>query len=36
VRVVVPELVRARDGRIDMHIKPDDASRFTATLPGIH
>lgn len=32
---IVPEVVRAHDGRIDMHIKSGDGSRFTATLPGI-
>jgi signal transduction histidine kinase len=32
---IVPELVFAHDGRIDMHIKSGDGSGFTATLPGI-
>lgn len=30
---IVRELVRAHDGRIDMHSKPGEGSRFTVTLP---
>jgi two-component system sensor histidine kinase BaeS len=30
---IVRELVRAHDGRIDVHSKPGEGSRFTVTLP---
>ena len=31
---IVSELVRAHDGRIDVHTKPGEGSRFTVTLPA--
>jgi two-component system sensor histidine kinase BaeS len=31
---IVRELVRAHDGRIDVHSKPGEGSRFTVTLPA--